>query len=103
MDCEVLTELFLASRATLPIHGQAFETVCGPLGCHWLPETADRLADVCGQRAGRWPNHRARRQLPAYRLGRGFNQQTPFEAEFQNPDLPGGAAWRIVPTEEMIE
>jgi hypothetical protein len=30
----------------------------------------------------------------------GFSQQTPFEAEFQNPDLPGGAAWRIVPIKE---
>jgi hypothetical protein len=40
-------------RAKLPIHGQVFETACRPLGGDWHPETADRLADLCGQRAGK--------------------------------------------------
>src|SRR6185312_15806531 len=37
-----LTQLFSSTRAKLPIHGQVFETVSRPLGCHWHPETADR-------------------------------------------------------------
>jgi hypothetical protein len=30
----------------------------------------------------------------------GVSTTTPFEANFQNPDPPGGAAQRIVPAEE---
>ena len=64
------------------------------LGGHWHPETADRPADLCGQRAGRWPNRHGRRQGPAYRLGRGFNHRRlsrrNFRPQIHRAVRPGG-------------
>src|SRR5947209_12848376 len=99
MSCEVLTQLFAATGATVPIHGQVFETVSGPLAGHWHPETADRLADLCGQRAGRWPTA-THDGTCRYIDSVGVSTTVAFRGELLNPDPRGGAAQRIVPAEE---
>jgi hypothetical protein len=68
-------------------------------GAIGIPRRQTVLADLCGQRAGRWPNHHARRQVAAFDSV-GVSTTTPFEANFQNPDPQGGTAQRIVPAQE---